>query len=192
MKCSQIQGKILTHSVHKTYTRVRGWYTLLVTIKLNYTTYKLHTTVRHDRSKVQGLWLSYLVADDPPTHLVILLTTSGVVDPLTATSSGSSPTRPVWGGDLPPHRWTLLRGVGHVEVSYTSPATWPTTKGLVGSEERYYWLSKQSLCRILDLISCYSSLFLRGAGLAAISLQDLGSVGEGESSVGSLGNSWLS
>ena len=36
----------------------------------------------------------------------------------------------------------------------------------------------------------YPSLCLRGAGLAATSLQDLTRVGEGEGGAGSLGNSW--
>ena len=57
-----------------------------------------------------GVWKSNLVANNPATHLVILLATSGVIEPLTATSGGSSPTHPVWGGVLPPHRGTLLRG----------------------------------------------------------------------------------
>ena len=65
----------------------------------------------------EGIWVSYLVANDPPAHLVILLTTSGVVDPLTVTTVGASPTHPVWGVVLPPHRGTLLGGVRHVEVS---------------------------------------------------------------------------
>ena len=71
----------------------------------------------------EGIWRAYLVANDPPTHLVILLTTSGIAEPLTATSVGPSTTYPVWGGDLLPYRGTLLRGVRHVEVGYTSPAS---------------------------------------------------------------------
>ena len=51
---------------------------------------------------------------------------------------------------------------------------------------------KQTSCSVLDLIPCYLSLFLRGASLAATSLQDLPRVSEREGSVGSLGNSWLS
>ena len=74
-------------------------------------------------STIEGSWSSQLVANDPPTHLVILLTTSGVSEPLTASTSRSSPTHPVWGGDLLPHRGTLLGGVRHVEVGYTSPTS---------------------------------------------------------------------
>ena len=74
-------------------------------------------------STIEGSWSSQLVTNDPPTHLVILHTTSGIVEPLTATSGRPSPTRPVWGGVLPPHRGTLLEGVRHVEVGYTSPAS---------------------------------------------------------------------
>ena len=51
---------------------------------------------------------------------------------------------------------------------------------------------KQTSCSVLDLTPCYLSLFLRGTGLAATSLQDLPRVSEREGSVGSLGNSWLS
>jgi len=65
----------------------------------------------------KGLWISYGVANDPPTHLVILLTTSGVAETLTATSGGPSPTHPEWGGVLPPHRGAVLGRVGHVKVS---------------------------------------------------------------------------
>ena len=76
--------------------------------------------------------------------MVILLTTMVIL--LTATTSGGpSPTHPVWGGVLPPHRGTLLGGVRHVEVGYMSPASWPTTGGLTGLQERYYWLLEQSL-----------------------------------------------
>ena len=72
----------------------------------------------------EGLWGTNLVADDPPTHLAILHTTSSIGDSFTATSGdGSSPTHPEWGGVLPPHRGTLLGGVRHVEVGYTSPAS---------------------------------------------------------------------
>ena len=67
--------------------------------------------------------LSKLVTNDPPTHLVILFTTSRVSDPLTATSVGSPPTHPVWRGDLQPHVRTVLGGTRHVEVGYTSPAS---------------------------------------------------------------------
>ena len=81
--------------------------------------------------------MSNLVANNPPTHLVILLITSGVVEPLAATSGGSSPTHPVWCGDLPPHRRTLLGGVRHVKVGYTSPAR-PTTGNILQLQERYY------------------------------------------------------
>ena len=78
-----------------------------------------------DRLKrtLEAIWRSNLVASDPPAHLVILFTTSGVGDPITAASGRISPTHPVWGGVLPPHRRTLLGGVRHVEVDYTSPAS---------------------------------------------------------------------
>ena len=46
-----------------------------------------------DRIAKEGLWGFNPVADDPPTHLVILYTTSAVGDPLTAAGGdGSSPT----------------------------------------------------------------------------------------------------
>ena len=73
------------------------------------------------------IWGAYLVADDPPTHLIILLTASGVSETLTASPSRSSPTHSEWGGDLLPHRGTLLWRIRHVEVDYTFPASWPTT-----------------------------------------------------------------
>ena len=122
--------------------------------------------------------MSQLVAKDRATHLVILLTTSRVSESLTV-QTRPSPTHPVWGGDLPPCRGTLLGGVRHVEVDYTSPASWPTTGDLTSLQKGYHWLSKQSLCSILDFIPRYPSLCLRGAGLAAISWQDLARVGEG-------------
>ena len=68
----------------------------------------------------------------------------------------------------------------------------PEELGLADLQERYYRLSEQNSCSIFDLTFCYLSLFLRWAGLAVISLQDLNSVGEGEGGAGSLGNSWLS
>jgi len=95
-------------------------------------------------ARKEGLWGSNLVADDPPTHLVILLTTSSVSDPFTASSGGPSPTHPEWGGDLLPHRGTLLGGVRHVEIGYSSPAGRSTTgvpswrTCLVGLQEGYY------------------------------------------------------
>ena len=87
------------------------------------------------RTVKKGLWMSYLVANDPPTHLVVLHTTCGVAEPLTATAGGSSPTHSVWSGVLPPHRGTLLGGVRHVEVGYMSPANWAIT-GI-------WWLSQE-------------------------------------------------
>ena len=77
---------------------------------------------RPTRTK-ESVCISQLVASDSPTHLVVLLTTSEVSDTLTVTTSGPSSTYPVWSGDLPPHRGTLLGGVRHVEVGYTSPAS---------------------------------------------------------------------
>ena len=69
-------------------------------------------TVNQRTTSSKGISTSYLVANDPPTYLVILHTTSGVSDPITATSKGGpSPTHPEWGSDLPPHRGTLLGGV---------------------------------------------------------------------------------
>ena len=64
--------------------------------------------------------------------------------------------------------------------------------GHVGLQDGYYCLAKQTMCSISDLIPQYLALFLRGTGLAAISLQDSARVGEGEGGVVSLGNSWLS
>ena len=89
--------------------------------------------------------------------------------------------------------------VRHVEVGYMSPASCPTTKGLLSwrfrwklfLKERYCRLLEQFSCCIFDLIPRYPSLYLRRAGQAAISLQDLGRVGERKGGVGSLGNSWL-
>jgi len=96
-------------------------------------------------TRKEGLWGSNLVADDPPTHLVILRTASSISDSLTAArGGGSSPTHPLWAGLLPPHRGTLLGGVRHVEVGYTSPASCPVTDGLAGLagwvalQDRYY------------------------------------------------------
>ena len=86
---------------------------------------------------LKRIWCAELVADDPPTHLIILFTTSSVVEPLTATrSSRSSPTHPVWGGDLFPRRGTLLGRVGHIEVGYTFPTSCSTTEVVL--QERYY------------------------------------------------------
>ena len=65
------------------------------------------------------------LTDDRPTHLVILLTTSGVSEPLTGISCQPSPTH---SGDLLPHRGALLGGVRNVEVGYTSPARSTTVK----------------------------------------------------------------
>ena len=63
----------------------------------------------------EGLWRAHLVADDLPTHLVILFTASRISERLTATTSGGfSLTHPLWGGDLPPHRGALLRNVQHM------------------------------------------------------------------------------
>ena len=126
-------------------------------------------------------------------------------DPITASTRGSSPTRPVWSGILPPHRGTLLGKIRQVEVGYTSPASWPTTGiiscrlscrlslelGLGGLQERYYWLLDQSEDFTVNFIP-HSLLFLWRAGLAAFSIQDLSRVSEGEGGVGSLGHSWLS
>ena len=84
--------------------------------------FKIEIIYRNVRTS-KRTWRSYLVADDPPTHLIVLLTTSSVVESLTASTGGSSPTHPVWSGDLPPHRGTLLSGIRHVEVGYTSPAS---------------------------------------------------------------------
>ena len=70
----------------------------------------------------------YLVASDPPTHLVILLTTSAITESLTDRCS-VSPTHSVWGGDLLPHGGTLLGGIGHIEIRHTSPSR-PTTRML--------------------------------------------------------------
>ena len=58
-----------------------------------------------------------------------MITASGVSESLTATNTTPSPTHPVWGGGLSPHRGALLGGVRDVEVSYTSPAG-PTTRML--------------------------------------------------------------
>ena len=146
-------------------------------------------TVNWPTRTTKCIWGAYLVANHPPTHLVILLTTSGVSESLTASTGRSSPTHPVWGGDLLPHRGTLLGGVGHVEVGCTSPASWPTTGE---TQERYYCLNEHTLCSIFDLPPCYLLLLLRGAGLAAISLQHFGRVGEREGGAGYFGNSWLS
>ena len=60
---------------------------------------------------LEGLCISYLVANDPPTHLVILLTTSGVGDP-----SGSINTLYVEGvsvthGNPRQHIWTFANGL---------------------------------------------------------------------------------
>ena len=144
------------------------------------------------RTIIKGIWSSYLVANDPPTHLVILLTTSCVVDPITATTGGPSPTHPVW-------EKSDMGWVRHVEVGYMSPASCPTTRCLLSwrfrwklfLKERYCRLLEQFSCCIFDLISRYPSLYLRRAGQAAISLQDLGRVGERKGGVGSLGNSRL-
>ena len=74
----------------------------------------------------ESLCNSTLEAYDPAANLAVLLTTSGVVESLTARRGRSFPTHPVWGGDLLPNRGAVLGGIRHVEVGYTSPAR-PTT-----------------------------------------------------------------
>ena len=143
-------------------------------------------TVNRPTYTSECIWGAYLVANDPPTHLVILHTTSGVSEPFTASPNRSSPTHSKWGGDLLPHRGAKLGGVRHVEVGYTSPARLTTWL-----QDGYYCLAKQTTCSISDLIPQYLALFIRGTGLPTTALQDLGRVGEGESGVGSLCNSWL-
>ena len=82
------------------------------------------------------------------------------------------------------------RGRTYWGIGYTSPASGPTTgEGLqVRHYCYYYWITKQTC----DFLPYYFSLFLRGAGLAAISLQDSTRVSERKSSVSPLGNSWPS
>ena len=147
-------------------------------------------TVNWQMLTKEGTWRTYLVADDPPTHLVILLTTSGIVEPLTTTlKDWSSPTHSVWGGDLLPHRGTSIIGVSHVEVSYTSPAICSTTGVVIRElQRRYYWLTEQTLCSSFDLVPRCPLMFLRGTDLPAISLQDSVWVCEGKGGGGCLGN----
>ena len=140
----------------------------------------------------EGIWITYLVASDPPTHSAILFTTRHVSDPLTATRRGSSPTYPEWSGDLLPHRRTLLGGVRHIQIGYTFPTSRPTTRVCIALQKGCYRFFEQTSCGIFDLVSCCLSLFIGRAGLAAISLQDLCRIGERKGCVGSLGNSWLS
>ena len=71
-------------------------------------------------TRTEGICGTSLVANDPPTHLVIPFTASRVSESLTATNTTPSPTHPVW---------ALLGWVRYVEVSYTSPAG-PTTRML--------------------------------------------------------------
>ena len=121
---------------------------------------------------------------DPPTHLAILLTTSGIVHSLTATSCRLSSTHSVWGSYL---RWTVLRGIQNVKIGYTSPASWSTT----GEGLRNYWFLEKILYCIVNPVSHSLLICLRAARLAAISLQDLATIGDRVGDVDSQGSSWL-